>query len=85
LSSPRDGERAGHNNISLTVKREPDGICSNYLCDLEVGDSVKLTGPFGATFLMPEDPEARVVMICTGTGSAPFRGFTMHRERAGGG
>ena len=28
VSSPRDGERPGYHNISLTVKREPDGICS---------------------------------------------------------
>lgn len=81
LSSPRDGERPNFNNISLTVKREPNGVCSNYLCDLQKGDKVRLTGPFGATFLMPNDPKARLLMICTGTGSAPFRAFTMHRQR----
>jgi benzoyl-CoA 2,3-dioxygenase component A len=42
---------------------------------------VALSGPFGSTFLMPDDPQAHCVMICTGTGSAPFRGFTMHRQR----
>tara|TARA_R110002020_G_scaffold370688_2_gene582302 strand:- start:5350 stop:6528 length:1179 start_codon:yes stop_codon:yes gene_type:complete len=81
VSSPRDGERAGYHNISLTVKREEHGLCSNYICDLKVGDKVSLTGPFGATFLMPSDPEAHLLMICTGTGSAPFRAFTMHRQR----
>jgi benzoyl-CoA 2,3-epoxidase subunit A len=40
-----------------------------------------VTGPFGATFLLPSDPEAELLMICTGTGSAPFRGFTMRRQR----
>ena len=81
ISSPRDGERPHTNNIALTVKREPMGVCSSYLCDLEKGDEVQLTGPFGSTFLMPNDPAARLVMICTGTGSAPFRAFTMHRQR----
>lgn len=81
VSSPRDGERPNFNNISLTVKREQHGICSNYLCDLEMGDEVQLTGPFGATFLLPADPQANLLMICTGTGSAPFRGFTMRRQR----
>ncbi|MCG8493786.1 MAG: benzoyl-CoA 2,3-epoxidase subunit BoxA [Sneathiellales bacterium] len=81
LSSPRDGERPNTNNLSLTVKREPHGVCSNYVCDLKIGDKVKLTGPFGATFLMPNDPQANLLMICTGTGSAPFRGFTMRRQR----
>lgn len=83
VSSPRDGERPNFNNLSLTVKREDKGLCSNYVCDLKIGDEVQVTGPFGATFLMPEDPAARMLMICTGTGSAPFRAFTMRRQRQG--
>ncbi len=82
ISSPRDGERPNYNNISLTVKREVGGICSNYICDLEQDAEVQLTGPFGATFLMPDDPDTRLLMICTGTGSAPMRAFTMRRQRA---
>lgn len=85
VSSPRDGERPGYHNISLTVKREGQGVASNYLCDLEKGAEVQVTGPFGATFLMPNDSDARILMICTGTGSAPMRAFTMQRQRAGGG
>ena len=83
VSSPRDGERPNFNNLSLTVKREEGGVCSNYLCDLKMGDKVKVTGPFGATFLMPNDAQAKLLMICTGTGSAPFRAFTMRRQRTG--
>ncbi|HXT06000.1 MAG TPA: benzoyl-CoA 2,3-epoxidase subunit BoxA [Roseiarcus sp.] len=83
VSSPRDGERPGFCNVSITVKREPGGICSNYVCDLGKGDKVKIAGPFGATFLMPDDPQARLLMICTGTGAAPFRAFTMRRQRVG--
>ncbi|MCB1369190.1 MAG: benzoyl-CoA 2,3-epoxidase subunit BoxA [Rhodobacteraceae bacterium] len=81
MSSPRDGERPNTNNLSLTVKREEGGVCSNYICDLKRGDKVNLTGPFGSTFLIPEDPATRLIMVCTGTGSAPFRGFTMRRQR----
>lgn len=83
VSSPRDGERRGFNNLSLTVKREAGGLCSNYVCDLALGDEVQVTGPFGATFLMPDDPAARLLLVCTGTGSAPFRAFTMRRQRIG--
>jgi benzoyl-CoA 2,3-dioxygenase component A len=79
IASPRDGERPGFHNVAITVKRS--GACSNYLCDLKKGDRVKIAGPFGATFLMPDDPAARLLMICTGTGAAPFRGFTMRRQR----
>jgi benzoyl-CoA 2,3-dioxygenase component A len=81
VSSPRDGERPNFNNVSLTVKREPQGVCSSYVCDLQKGDKVRVTGPFGSTFLLPSDPSAHLLMICTGTGSAPFRGFTMRRQR----
>ncbi len=90
VANARDGERPNHNNIALTVKREVTvvdgreyrGVASNYLCDLEKGAEVQVTGPFGATFLMPDDNDANIVMICTGTGSAPFRGFTERRRRS---
>ena len=81
IASPRHGERPNHNNLALTVKREANGVCSNYVCDLKKGDKVRITGPFGATFLMPNDPAANIIMICTGTGSAPFRAFTEWRRR----
>ncbi len=89
IASPRDGERPNHNNLSLTVKRETTvvdgiaypGVASNYLCDLAKGEQVQVTGPFGNTFLMPNDPGANIVMICTGTGSAPFRAMTERRRR----
>src|SRR6267142_1190398 len=34
IASSRDGEKPNANNLSLTVKREPDGVCSNYLCEI---------------------------------------------------
>ncbi len=89
IASPRDGERPKHNNISLTVKRvvyeedgaEKRGVASNYVCDLERGDEVQVTGPYGTAFLMPNDPESNIIMICTGTGAAPFRAMTEYRRR----
>jgi benzoyl-CoA 2,3-dioxygenase component A len=91
VASPRDGERAGYNNLAITVKRVTAdhagrpvrGLCSNYLCDLAKGDVVDVIGPFGNTFLMPDDPAAHIVMICTGTGSAPMRAMTERRRRRG--
>jgi benzoyl-CoA 2,3-dioxygenase component A len=92
VASARDGEKLGANNLALTVKRvaEPrddgsvfHGVASNWLCDLKVGDTLGVIGPFGTTFLLPEEPEADVVMLCTGTGAAPFRGFTERRRRLG--
>jgi benzoyl-CoA 2,3-epoxidase subunit A len=89
IASPRNGERPGYNNLSLTIKRvladhqgQPvRGVASNYMCDLQVGDKVQVIGPFGTSFLMPNHPRSNIVMICTGTGSAPMRAMTEWRRR----
>ena len=89
IANSRDGERPGYNNVSLTVKRVTEdydgkavrGIASNYVCDLKKGDTVQVIGPFGATFLMPNDTRSNLLMICTGTGSAPMRAMTERRRR----
>ena len=89
IASPRNGERPGYNNLSLTVKRVTEdhqgrpveGLCSSYLCALKVGDKVQVVGPFGTSFLMPNHPRSNIVMICTGTGSAPMRAMTEWRRR----
>ena len=89
VASPRNGERPGYNNLSLAIKRVLEdhqgnparGVASNYMCDLKVGDTVQVIGPFGSSFLMPNHPRSNVVMICTGTGSAPMRAMTEWRRR----
>ena len=89
IASPRNGERPGYNNVSLTIKRVLEdhqgnpvrGVASNYLCDLQVGEKVQVIGPFGTSFLMPNHPKSHIVMICTGTGSAPMRAMTEWRRR----
>jgi benzoyl-CoA 2,3-dioxygenase component A len=89
IASPRNGERPGYNNISLAIKRVLQdhqghpvcGVASNYMCDLKVGDKVQVIGPFGTSFLMPNHPRSHIVMICTGTGSAPMRAMTEWRRR----
>lgn len=81
VASARDGEKRNANNVALTVKRVPGGLVSEWLCNLKVGDKIAVTGPFGSTFLLPDDPAANILMICTGTGSAPFRAFTERRRR----
>ncbi|MGE5169231.1 MAG: benzoyl-CoA 2,3-epoxidase subunit BoxA [Rudaea sp.] len=89
VASPRDGERPRYNNVALTIKRvtvdhegKPvRGIASNYMCDLAIGDEVRVVGPYGASYLMPNHPGSSLMMICTGTGSAPMRAMTERRRR----
>jgi len=78
----------GNVDLELCVRRcfildevsgeEYPGIASNYLCNAKPGDSIILTGPYGDAFAIPEDDEANLLMIGTGTGIAPFRAFVRH-------
>jgi benzoyl-CoA 2,3-dioxygenase component A len=89
VASPREGERPRYNNLALTVKRVTEdhaghavvGVASNYVCDLRKGDQVEVVGPYGTTFLMPNHPGSTLLMVCTGTGSAPMRAMTERRRR----
>jgi benzoyl-CoA 2,3-epoxidase subunit A len=89
IASDRDGDTPGTQEMALTVKRVIDGwdgqpyhgVASNFICDLHPGDSVRCVGPIGARFLMPQQPSARIMMICTGTGIAPMRSFIQRQQR----
>jgi len=88
VASAEKGETSGTSTISLCVKRcfyvdevngeRYPGVASNYLCDLQPGGRVTLTGPYGVAFTLPEDPSANILMIGLGTGIAPFRAFVKH-------
>ncbi len=85
IASTRHGDRVDDSTVSLCVRqleyKHPEtgeivyGVCSTYLCNLKEGDEVKITGPVGKEMLLPEDPEANIIMMATGTGIAPFRAF----------
>ena len=88
IASTRYGDTFDGKTASLCVRRAtywcPElqaedpakkGICSNFLCDAKPGDKINLTGPSGKVMLLPEDPNAVVIMVATGTGIAPYRSF----------
>ncbi len=86
VSSPNNGENGKQNLVSTTVKRTIEelddklyvGVASNHLADLEPGEMVKITGPSGKRFLLPEnEKEFNYLFFATGTGIAPFRGMIM--------
>lgn len=93
ISSPTEGEDGKSNLISTTVKRTIEefennelylGVCSNYLADLRPGDKVKMTGPSGRRFLLPENAsDFNYLFFATGTGIAPYRGMIMELLEAG--
>ncbi|MGB5695054.1 MAG: hypothetical protein WBM46_05340 [Polyangiales bacterium] len=84
---PERGER-GLPRIKIVVRRasyvdkysgeEYPGVASNFLCDLVAGDSITMSGPYGLAFQVPEEMDASLILIGTGTGIAPFRAFVKH-------
>ncbi|KAK5230932.1 hypothetical protein LTR99_000757 [Exophiala xenobiotica] len=56
------------------------GVCSNYLRSREVGDRINVAvRPSHAGFHLPLDDNTPVLMVCAGTGLAPFRAFVQER------
>ncbi len=55
-----------------------EGVASNFLCDLSVGERLTVCGPFGLPFSLPEDKRCDLILIGMGTGIAPFRAFVKH-------
>ncbi len=60
---------------------EYPGLASNFLCDRRPGDTFELNGPFGLAFDVPEERDANLILIGSGTGIAPFRAFVKHLYR----
>lgn len=95
VASERRGDSGDGQSVSLCVVRHffdhpatgekhLPGVCSNYLCDLKPGDQVKMTGPAGKHFVIPDDYKTRDIIFCaTGTGIAPFRGMLKEMFDAG--
>lgn len=84
IASTRHGDHLDDKTISLCVrqleyKNENGemvyGVCSTHLCNLDVGADVTITGPVGKEMLLPDDEDATIIMLATGTGIAPFRAF----------
>ena len=59
--------------LEFCVVNLEGGPGTDYLFDeLKIGDNVRFKGPSG-TFVAPVNPEFDLVLLCTGTGVAPFR------------
>jgi ferredoxin--NADP+ reductase len=54
------------------------GRASHYLCDYRDGGSLRVTGPYGEVFAVPQERDATLILIGAGTGIAPFRAFIRH-------
>jgi cytochrome P450/NADPH-cytochrome P450 reductase len=63
------------------------GVASTYLAGLDAGALVSVAvRPSQASFHPPEDPATPIILVCAGSGIAPFHGFLQERaiQKAGG-
>lgn len=81
-SSPREVP----NVASVTFSLADDGtglhpgVATNYLKSLKPGSTVQVSiRKSPAPFHLPTDPSTPILMLCAGTGIAPFRGFVQDR------
>ncbi|WP_341735202.1 ferredoxin-NADP reductase [Microcoleus sp. CAWBG640] len=85
IASTRHGDDVDDKTVSVCVRRleykSPEtgeqvfGVCSTFITGLEPGAEVKITGPVGKEMLLPDDEDATIIMMATGTGIAPFRAY----------
>lgn len=88
IASGRGGEAGQPGLVAICVKRvevaDPEtgelrrSPSSEFLCDAQPGDEIAVTGPFGKSFVLPDDPRSNLILAATGTGVSPFRGFLRH-------
>ena len=67
------------NDILLSVKWHPKGICSTYLCRSKVGDIVKGSIENNVSFHFPRQASS-VWMVANGTGIAPYLGMLVENR-----
>lgn len=68
----------GTNVFELVIVLDKVGVGTNYLFnEIKEGDTLSLRGPQGI-FTLKEPLDEDLVLICTGTGIAPFRSMVHH-------
>lgn len=73
---------SAEHEVSFLIRVIPDGKMSSYIRDTaQVGESLKITGPFGSFYL--RDMNRPVLFLAGGTGLAPFTAMLEKLEREG--
>lgn len=58
--------------VEIAATDVADGRATGVLFDLQPGERLHATGPFGR-FILRDDPPSRYLLLATGTGASPYR------------
>lgn len=61
--------------LELHVRRVPNGLVSGWLHGLEPGATLRVRGPFGQCYHVPDEPRRKLLLVGAGTGLAPLLGI----------
>jgi ferredoxin-NADP reductase len=77
-----DGSDAPVQRIEIAVSYVEGGAATELLGNLEHGQTIEASGPYGRFCLMDADQNRRYVLVATGTGVTPYRAMLPHLARA---
>ncbi|HUH86886.1 MAG TPA: PepSY domain-containing protein [Pusillimonas sp.] len=66
--------------VEICVRRVPEGLCSNYLLDMQLGGEIPAFIRTNPSFALPRSRRP-VLLIGAGTGVAPLAGFIRRNDR----
>lgn len=68
--------------IQLIIRLVPEGLCTTWVhSNLQVGDKVSFTGPYGDFYL--RDTDADILFVAGGSGKAPIKSILEHLQEVG--
>lgn len=68
--------------VEIAVSYVPGGSATSLFENLEIGDTIRASGPFGRFCLQPTDDNRRYLLVGTGTGVTPYRAMLPLLEQA---
>lgn len=68
--------------VEIAVSYVPGGAATALFENLDIGDTLQASGPFGRFCLQPRDANRRYLLIGTGTGVTPYRAMLPLLEQA---
>jgi ferredoxin-NADP reductase len=81
IATVGDGSGAAVQRLEIAVSYVDGGAATELLSQLDEGDTIDASGPYGRFCLMDADTNQRYLLVATGTGVTPYRAM-LPRMRA---